>query len=272
MLLKRVTLGQFSLGRFEMVDTIIESFPKEKREARSDGSSILNISECFANTIQGEGKYVGVPATFLRLQGCTLACNFCDSLEVWKKGNPYSVLELIELLTFKDVTPSLKDGQHLVITGGSPLKQELAVRKFIDAFMSINSFLPHIEIENEAVLFPTAAGILNMVYAWNNSPKLSNSGMPVNARYKPEILSQYSKLSNVSWKFVVSNKDDWDEIKKDFIDTGFVNKRNLILMPEGVTREQLQDKYQWLVDLCCKENVRMTDRLHVTVWNKKTGV
>ena len=43
-------------------------------------------------------------------------------------------------------------------------------------------------------------------------------------------------------------------------------------MPEGMTREELQQHYLIVVDMACKHNVRMTDRLHVTIWNKKTGV
>ena len=56
-----------------MVKTIISAYPTEKRAARQDGSIILNIAECFCDTIQGENM-VGYPATFLRLQGCTLNC------------------------------------------------------------------------------------------------------------------------------------------------------------------------------------------------------
>ena len=60
----------------------------------------LNISEQFYS-IQGEGRTVGVPALFLRLQGCNLTCGGkktvltgnkqdgaswrCDTIEVWTK-------------------------------------------------------------------------------------------------------------------------------------------------------------------------------------------
>ena len=106
-----------------MVVTLIASNPIEKRQARQDGSPIIHIAEHFCDTIQGE-NYVGYPCTFLRLQFCTLNCVWCDTLEVWRYGNPYSVEEVYEIWKEKGVIDRLKKGQHLVLTGGSPIKQQ----------------------------------------------------------------------------------------------------------------------------------------------------
>ena len=43
-------------------------------------------------------------------------------------------------------------------------------------------------------------------------------------------------------------------------------------MPEGQTRDELYKHYEATVNIAAKENVRMCDRLHVTIWNKQTGV
>ena len=43
----------------------------------SDGNSIF-VQEIFP-TIQGEGIFSGLPAIFIRLGGCNLACSFCDT-------------------------------------------------------------------------------------------------------------------------------------------------------------------------------------------------
>ncbi len=42
------------------------------------------INEMF-QTLQGEGYYTGVPAIFIRLQGCPVGCSWCDTKHTWEK-------------------------------------------------------------------------------------------------------------------------------------------------------------------------------------------
>lgn len=252
-----------------MSRTLIESFPKFNKLTPKD-NYFLRISEMFSNTIQGEGITSGVPAMFMRLQYCTLACKWCDTLEVWKQGNPYSIKEVLKILKERRVVSSLKSGHHLIITGGSPLKQEESLKYFIDEFIVKFNFKPFIEIENECVLMPQH--IIPFVDLWNNSPKLSNSGMKKELRYKPNVIKKTASLNNSIFKFVVSNNEDWKEIKKDFIDSDLIARDQIILMPEGQNQEELNRSREFVVKLAIKNNVSFSDRLHITLWDKKTGV
>jgi 7-carboxy-7-deazaguanine synthase len=268
-----------------MVKCLIAANPTETRQARQDGSPILNIAEHFSRTIQGENQ-VGVPCTFLRLKNCTLNCSWCDSLSVFKFGNPYSINELVEMWEKEGVIEDLKNNHHMVFTGGSPLLQQQALISLIEKVKELYNFIPFIEVENECTIMPDHK-MLQYVALWNNSPKLANSEMPLRARYKPEILdkfaqhytehrnrvtavSQYSKV--VFWKFVVTCEEEWQEIVRDFILPGYVKKENIVLMPEGQTRDELLKHYEFVVNLACREGVRMTDRLHITIFGKKVGV
>jgi 7-carboxy-7-deazaguanine synthase len=252
------------------VKQLIEGYPKEKRIARDDGSSKLRIAEMFYDTIQGE-NFTGVPATFMRMQGCTLLCCFCDTVEVWRQGNPYSVDELIEMCNEQGLIERWRKGQHLIFTGGSPLIQQKALVEFIEKIKKKYGFKPKLEIENECVL-PPSKDMIRLIDIWNNSPKLANSCNPQTLMYKPDVLKLLNNLQNSWFKFVITSEDDWEEIKEKFINPGLINKEKIILMPEGVTREELQKHYDIVVKLAVEENLRMTDRLHVTIWNKKTGV
>lgn len=42
------------------------------------------INEMF-QTLQGEGYFTGVPAIFIRLQGCPVGCAWCDTKHTWEK-------------------------------------------------------------------------------------------------------------------------------------------------------------------------------------------
>ena len=115
-----------------MVKTLIENFPKTDRIPAQDGSKILDISECFADTIQGE-NFTGVPSIFLRMQYCTLNCVWCDTAEVWRKGNKYSVDEVVKLFKDNGVIERLYDkNHHLVLTGGSPVRQQEGLNELIE--------------------------------------------------------------------------------------------------------------------------------------------
>ena len=75
--------------------TLIQQKPTFSKKV--EGENKLVIAEMFADTLQGEGINTGVPSTFIRLQGCTLQCVWCDTLDVWPHGNEYSFEEIFDL-------------------------------------------------------------------------------------------------------------------------------------------------------------------------------
>lgn len=68
-------------------------------------------------TIQGEGPYAGMPATFIRLWGCHLQCYFCDT-DFESDAREWS-LEALILACRPDVS-------LVVLTGGEPMRQNIA--------------------------------------------------------------------------------------------------------------------------------------------------
>ena len=82
----------------------------------------LNVSEIF-QSIQGEGVSIGKNVIFIRLGGCNLNCNFCDS-KYHKNYKPIG----FELLKFHLLEMNSKT---IVFTGGEPLLQEKEIIEFI---------------------------------------------------------------------------------------------------------------------------------------------
>lgn len=82
------------------------------------GDSKLRVNERFFS-IQGEGRWVGTPAWFIRLQGCSVGCPWCDSKNTWKEseGDCISFVDLVREIPW--------NARHVVITGGEPFEQRI---------------------------------------------------------------------------------------------------------------------------------------------------
>lgn len=235
-------------------------------------NNCLQVSELFVDTLQGEGHYAGTPAAFLRLQGCPLGCTWCDTAKIWTKGHSFSFSNIFSLLEKEDTIGKLRNTEsyHLVITGGSPLRQKDKLVHFIEAFKQIYGFKPFIEIENECFYFPDE--LATYVDCWNNSPKLSNSGLAKEKRYNSKVIQCMSLLKNSWFKFVVSDGADIKEIFSDYIDLGLIKHSQVILMPQGATKEELEKNRLTVAELAMSYGFKFCDRLQVTLYDTKTGV
>lgn len=97
----------------------------------------LLLSEIFYS-IQGEGYSVGFPSVFVRLQGCNLACPWCDtkyasSLNDVNAFSHYNIDNLISTIC------SYKNHSHVCITGGEPLLQNEALLLLLHKLSSVNT-------------------------------------------------------------------------------------------------------------------------------------
>lgn len=227
----------------------------------------LVVSEKFYS-IQGEGQTMGVPSIFLRLSGCNILCKsehwVCDSIEVWKKGTKTA---------FKDVFTSndierLRLGAHLVITGGEPLLHQKKVQEFITWFIE-EYFIPIIEIETNGTITPNSY-LQNVIKYWNCSPKLQNSGVAVKKRINLEAIRTINAQENSIFKFVINKDIDLCDIIDDY--GSEIDREKIVLMPAGESREQLEKTRSLVVECCLAYNFRYSERLHIVIWNKKTGV
>jgi len=260
-----------------MSKIIIQANPTVKRDPIPLGFTQLKIAEFFSRTLQGEGTSIGAPAAFLRMKDCTLNCVWCDSATVWRYGNSYTIDEILSLMEESGLVEDLRNGHHLVLTGGSPVKQQDELAALLAFFQLKYNFIPFIEVENECVL-EVKPSFAQFVSQWNNSPKLENSKMRKAFIYKPEVIRQAAQFNNSWFKFVISKPEDWNEIKKDYLMNfpiyggPLINRSQIILMPCGSNQVELAESRQMVADIAIRENVLFSDRLHITLWDQKTGV
>lgn len=138
----------------------------------------LDVVEIFP-TLQGEGPFVGVPALFIRLGGCNLACRFCDT--EFETFAPTSLDILCESIVSHPSLPLV------VITGGEPFRQPIA--PLCDAALSMGRM---VQIETNGTLWRDIPEGVDIVC----SPK------PSNGRYhtlRSDVLARSSAI-----KFIVS--------------------------------------------------------------------
>ncbi|MDE5731751.1 MAG: 7-carboxy-7-deazaguanine synthase QueE [Bacteroidales bacterium] len=239
------------------------------------GPDSLSVCELFIDAAQGEGAYAGCPAVFLRLSGCHVRCGWCDTADILGKSTATGTEELLDIFKGRGITERLKMGHHLVVTGGSPLLQQDVLTSFLARLKAECRDRLFIEIENECSIpvRQSNAALWDIADCWNNSPKLSHSGIAKNTRYNPEALAQMSNAREAWFKFVVKDENDWSEIEDEFIVPGYVRREQIILMPEGQTRMQLNpQKKQEVLEMAVRHSVRYGGRLHIDIYDNRKGV
>jgi len=239
----------------------------------------LSISEVFYS-IQGEGPTTGYPAVFVRLGGCNLMCGGegtqhdkqlhngatwrCDTIEVWMKSRAKEFQDILP----EDCKQAIKKGANLIVTGGEPLMQQNNVIEFIKYVRDNYNKDCYVEIETNGTIAPTPE-ISQLVNQWNCSPKLANSGMPNIKTYNTNAIEKLNRL-NTAFKFVLTTDMDWEEVKKFYLD--IINSNKVWLMPSGSNQEELVKSKERVAEIAKNNYIKFTNRLHIEIWNKKTGV
>ena len=223
------------------------------------------VCEIFAS-IQGEGRVIGTPSLFIRMYGCNLTCNWCDTKYSWvgqenaKEGIEYSRMSPKEILRRLS---EIGNVSLVTITGGEPLLQPLdgLVGNLVRANYEVL-------IETNGTITPSEE-LKRLVSIWSVSPKTSNAGFSI----KYAGLDWLSEVNDYYLKFVITDpENDIEEIM------AFMEKRNIdisrvILQPDG-TREDYIDALRDLMNSVRDRNLplRVLPQLQRITWGHKRRV
>ncbi len=222
----------------------------------SMSSPSLRVSEVFAS-VQGEGVSVGTPSVFVRLQGCSVGCAWCDTKYSWAAtgGHETTLDALLAQIASLDV-------DNVVVTGGEPLEHP--------AFASLVSALKaaehRIEVETAGTVNPPDVP----VDQWNVSLKLAHSGVAVENRLRPEAIAVFRER-NAWFKFVVATERDVAEVLGIQAAHRLASNR-ILLMPLGLRREEQLTRMPAVIQWCRRHGFRFSPRRHILVWGPKRGV
>ncbi len=104
----------------------------------------MRLAEKFLS-INGEGRFAGELAVFLRFSGCNLACSYCDTMWVNEENCPTFEVSTEEICD--DITES--GAKRVTITGGEPLLQE----NLLPFLVELHGLDVSLEIETNGSVF-----------------------------------------------------------------------------------------------------------------------
>jgi 7-carboxy-7-deazaguanine synthase len=220
-------------------------------------ASTLRVAEVF-HSIQGEGITAGGPAVFVRLQGCSVGCTWCDTRYSW---DPAAGREVdLDALVAEALEPGCP---RVVVTGGEPLEAPL----FATLVESLAARGLAVEVETSGAIEPPPG--LGSVQ-WNVSVKLASSCVPEGRRINPAAIRAFLAL-NAWWKFVVVDETDVGEVLR-LADRFDLPRERILLQPQAIRRQELTERSAWVAEVCKRHGFRFSPRLHIWLWGARRGV
>lgn len=211
----------------------------------------MKICEIY-ESIQGESTFTGLPFLFIRLTGCNLRCNYCDTVYAYEEGIEYTLDELLKIIKrYKQ--------RRIAITGGEPLFQKETIL-LLNILIEQNYFVS-LETNGSISISDVPESVVIVM-----DIKTPGSGQnSFNYWQNIDLLRPYDEI-----KFVITNKNDFlwaaDVIKKYNLDKRF----QVLISPEASYKHKKK-----LVSWLLKSNldIRLQLQMHKIIWKKnKRGV
>lgn len=210
----------------------------------------LKITEIFYS-LQGETRTVGLPTVFIRLTGCPLRCQYCDTAYAFKGG---------EWLYSEDILQKVAafNPRYVTVTGGEPLAQ----KGCIDLLSQLCDQSYEVSLETSGALDVSKVDsrVIKVIDLKTPGSKEEKRNMWCNLDY----LNAHDQI-----KFVICDQEDffWS---KNIIEQHELDKKvDLLFSP---SYEQLAPKQlaEWILHYNLP--VRMQLQAHKYIWGDIPGV
>lgn len=209
----------------------------------------LRITELF-HSLQGESVTVGLPTVFIRLTGCPLRCQYCDTSYAFSGG---------EIRTLDDILTSVAEYgcKHVCVTGGEPLAQPACIellKRLSDAghFVSLETSgaRPISDVDKRVMI-------------------VMDLKTPDSLESDKNLLSNLEYLKPTDQiKFVLCSRTDYEWACHMITEHRLSDRVQLLFSPSW---NQLNptDLANWIIQ--DKLSVRFQMQLHKILWNDEPG-
>lgn len=217
--------------------------------AATEPQSRLKLTEIFLS-LQGEARDAGWPTVFVRLTGCPLRCQYCDTAYAFHGGQWWEIDAILAEV-------ARLGARHVCVTGGEPLAQKRCIAllsKLCDA-----GYIVSLETSGAIDISgvdPRVSRVLDI--------KTPGSGEA--ARNLWSNLPLLSSRDQV--KFVICSRPDFDWAKDVVLEHRLHETCDVLFSPSHaqVSPRELAD---WIVDE--RLPVRFQLQLHKILWNDEPG-
>ncbi len=209
----------------------------------------LRITEIFLS-LQGESSRVGIPTIFVRLTGCPLRCQYCDTTYAFSGGTVMSIENIIDQIKSYD-TP------FVTVTGGEPLAQKtclVLMEKLCDQGFSVS-------LETSG-----AIDISKVDQRVNKVMDLKTPGSLEEEKNDYQNLEFISDQDEI--KFVICNRNDYNWCRNILEKYKLTDRCQILFSP--VTDElNPSDLADWIIE--DRLPVRFQIQLHKLLWKDEPG-
>ena len=210
-------------------------------------NTTLNITEIFYS-LQGEAKEVGIPTVFVRLTGCPLRCNYCDTAYAFKGNNPLSIESIMEQIAKYNT-------RYVCVTGGEPMAQSnclILLDTLIEAGYKVS-----METSGSIDISP----VNNKVSVVMDLKTPSSTEQSQNRYENIALLERKDQL-----KFVIASRPDFDWCCSILEDYDVLSDVLFSPVYESLKPVDLAD---WILEK--QLNVRLQVQLHKLLWGDQKG-
>ena len=215
-----------------------------------DLSAELRITEIFLS-LQGESNTVGLPTVFVRLTGCPLRCQYCDSAYAFSGGTLMSLQSIVHQINDYGVP-------RITVTGGEPLAQpnvHLLMKALCDAGH-------YVSLETSGAL--DISGVDERVVRVVDLKSPDSDESHRNLWDNVEHLTSHDQV-----KFVLCSRADYDWAKSVCDEHQLATKVADVLFSPSFTELSPTDLANWIV--ADRLEVRMQTQLHKQLWGDVPG-
>lgn len=216
----------------------------------ADMQDTLRITEIF-HSLQGETRTSGLPTVFVRLTGCPLRCQYCDTAYAFSGG------EIMSLPTILERVAAYRP-RYVCVTGGEPLAQPNCIpllRQLCDAGYEVS-----LETSGALDISATDTRVSRVVDL--KTPGSAESGRNLYAN-----MEQLTRNDQV--KFVICSRDDYDWAVSKLIEYRLEQRAGEVLFSPSHGQVNARDLADWIV----ADNlpVRYQLQLHKLLWCDEPG-